>query len=275
MNTAIIIGAITLAILAGKKPKQQGIGKAKRRIYRDISNLQDSGIDLSQSWELLDREERQIVNDIAHFHEHRYGDWKSSSRSSKSAGEQYYNSLRRAYNQITGIGATDLVPIEYSVKNEYGDTVVIYRDYGSDEDRMRNALLELRPDRIMDYNDAYFATICYIAEGGKFIWSDKLVGGVKEQIFAGSGKHDTERKARISYLATKAKGGRTPTAVAHSLWEMGGGALIDDMEILDAVNEVLLSFESVGQARQYVYDRYIGTHTLQDWTDMENNATPF
>ena len=231
----------------------EGIGKLKRRIYSEMSELQKAGVPLNVKWSDLDTDEQKRAEKIAHN-----SGYVQPKSSTKTYGEAFYNSLHRAYNAIAG---TDLPYQESVVENEYGDPIIIYRDYGTDEAKQRRALSwyedSIRPSG--DYDDAYRAALLYLAEGGKLIWS-KEPGGVQQECFATATNASGERKARISYLASEAKGGKSILQLAHSIFEHFG---IDDMTARDAICDVVRNFESTAAARKYIYDMYIDAHTQQ------------
>jgi len=234
-----------------------GVGKIKRRIYHEMQSLQHSNVPLNETWDRLTSEEQNAVERIA-----RQYNYVQSASSKKSYGEAYYNSIRRQYAAISG---TSLPCEESYVYNSNGDEIIRYRDYGTQEQQMQGAKNwieeSIRPGG--GINDAMFATLLYIANGGKFIWS-QTPGGVKQECFATSGSAEAERKARISYLASKNKGGKTVLAVAHQIFERYD---IDDMVARDAVCQVLLSYQSVAEVNNEIYTMYVDAHQKQNPND--------
>ena len=121
------IGA-ALALLK-KRQQAKAIGavkKAKRRVFAEVSVAQKSGIDFEQKAEELDPIQLRILEEQGE----RFG-WNQSKRSVEKGtpyGVAYFNSLRRAYRQVSGIGA---VPshTDYKVRNADGNIVLIQRVY--------------------------------------------------------------------------------------------------------------------------------------------------
>lgn len=119
------------AALALLKKKQQAkaigaIKKAKRRVFAEVSVAQKSGIDFEQKAEELDPVQLHILEEQGE----RFG-WNQSKRSVEKGtpyGVAYFNSLRRAYRQVSGIGT---VPshTDYKVRNADGNIVLIQRVY--------------------------------------------------------------------------------------------------------------------------------------------------
>lgn len=249
----LTLGAIALGLAAAKR-KQNGIGRVKRRIYCELSAAQKRGIDFEAPY----GGDEKVLLELAN----RYG-YKGSKRSTKPLEEQYFNSLQRAYKAISGIGvgSTSLPRHKYEVTNGYGDVVLAYYDFGTDEDRW-NAARDFW--RTAGEFDGYNRTVQYIAEGGKFLWSGGKGGvkkGIKEECFASRFDASGERKKRLSYLS---KDGLSPKAFAHRIWESGYEMEInrspDDMEILDGVIQAILDIENAGQARKMIMDFYLEAH---------------
>lgn len=131
MLTDLILGSIAAALFLKSRKKKQidGIGRIKRRIWKEVSDAQNLGVDFGKKYSELDRYDLQYLKTVGM----RYG-WKQSKRSAdsgKSYTESYYNSLRRAYNSITGVqgvgrsGDYD----EWKVYNSNGKTALVYREY--------------------------------------------------------------------------------------------------------------------------------------------------
>ena len=248
------VGTAIAGAIKRKREGVEGIGKLKRRIYSEMYELQKAGVPLNVKWSDLDANEQKRAEKVAHN-----SGYVQPQSSTKTYGEAFYNSLHRAYNAIAG---TDLPYQESIVENENGDPIIIYRDYGTEESKQRRALdwWETSVRLYGDYDDAYRAALLYLAEGGKLVWS-KEPGGVLQECFATATNAAGERKARISYLASEAKGGITILRLAHNIFEHHA---IDDTIARDAICEVVRNFESKAAARQYIYDMYIEAHTKQD-----------
>ena len=186
--------------------------------------------------------------------------------------QRYFNQLRRAYKSISG---TNLAYDQSIVRNEFGDVILIYNDYHLDQ--LPEIAIEEMKDNWWSQNlsdkEAMMQTIADIASGKlKFIWKgDKTHRGVEEMVFGKSAPQ--ERKQRISYLASKEKGGITPEAYAHYLWE-NTDMQADDQEILDGVLEAIRQTTSVGQAREDVINEFIKNHTT-DNNGLLYNDVPF
>lgn len=157
---------------------------------------------------------------------------------------------------VYGIGETDLPHTDYAIRNDRGDVILTYHDYGTDAQILHRALDWFYESFVGVPNvNGYYATAWYIAAGRKLNWQS-----VKQECFATTTNANAERKARISYLA---KDGATVLALAHDLWQHSGGERTD-MELRDEIISALLSIQSAGQAQQYVLDAYYDAHQKQD-----------
>ena len=116
--SVLIAGAIK------RKKGEDGIGKVervKRRIYKEVSLAQDAGVDFSKKFADLSGSERDALIRLGQDM-----GWKQSKRaveSGKPYAESYYNSLRRAWNAVSGcegIGRT------YDVKDRNGNVVLTW-----------------------------------------------------------------------------------------------------------------------------------------------------
>lgn len=230
MIETLVIGIVALALLKGRKAS--GVGKvSKRRIFTEIATAQNRGIDLSMPY---DEADSNVLSELAK----RFG-FRPSERSAKSAAEQYFNSLRRTYNAVSGIGATDLPYSTSVVRNANGDVIITYNDYGTPEQQLHDAYNAIEEMPITNVDSAYWHALLYIAQGGKIVWKTKSKGG--ELIGRGAAdilnNSEQERKARISYLGSAAKGGKTLDQLTHYLWESSGGYErgTDDSAIYDGV----------------------------------------
>ena len=123
MITPLLIGAAALLILGKRKQTIEGIGRIKRRVYVEIEAAQKAGVPLHEKYINLSSGDIDTLRELGE----RFG-WKQTRRSvesGKAYPEAYFNSLRRAYNAITGvrgIGAT------HKVRNANGDVVLEWRD---------------------------------------------------------------------------------------------------------------------------------------------------
>ena len=260
MITALLIGAGALWLLR-RKQNIAGIGmakrKAKRRIYSEIEAAQKAGIDLTSKtgWEKQEKKLAKIMK--AH-------NIVLQGNSDKPEAQRYFNSLRRAYNAIAG---TNLPYKTSRVYNENGDVILEYHDYNLQnvlQDAVNWIEAETLPAIAMDGQRlGYFATICAIASGTKFVWTSKGVHRGVEKLLFGSSV-PAERKLRISYLASPEKGGVYPEAFAHFILERYTDGNGDDQDITNGVLEALREIQSVGIAQKYCTDMYVEAHTIDE-----------
>ena len=234
-----------------------GIGatkKPKRRIWAEVEAAQRAGVDLAdkegytKSWDAL----RKLAKG------------KIPEDGIKPMEVRYFNQLRRAYKSVAG---TTIRPDTSIVRNEYGDVVLVYNDYHLDQLPKRAVswiVGEAETDTDIE-RGAYWSTIAYIADGGKFVWNSTKNGvhrGVCELIFGKSAPE--ERKRRISYLASPEKGGLYPEQLAHKVWEADVTGRSDDMQILNGILEAISACTSVGQAQQMCIDEYLKAHQAEE-----------
>lgn len=103
-----------------------GIGKVervKRRIYKEVAVAQKAGIDFERKITEYNENGLALIESIGK----QFG-WKQSSRSiesGKSYAEAYFNSLRRAYNAVSGVQGVGEV---YEVRNGEGKVVLTWSD---------------------------------------------------------------------------------------------------------------------------------------------------
>ena len=102
-----------------------GIGKAeriKRRIYKEVSLAQDAGVDFSKKYAELSQSETSALEHIGKD----VVQWKQSKRSIESGKpyvESYYNSLRRAWNAVSGVQG---IGRAYNVKDANGNVCLTW-----------------------------------------------------------------------------------------------------------------------------------------------------
>lgn len=250
------LGAAVALLAIRKNASVSGIGAARKKkqsIWFDVERAQQAGIDLSDKDAWMKHE--SLLRKMA--------SGKIREDGAKPMEQRYFNKLSRAYKSVAGL---NIRPEEAVVRNEYGDTVLIYRDFHLDE------LPERAAQEMYDENEslwtggadaAYRLTIAAIALGKvKFVWkSKKEHRGVEQLIFGASAP--SERKQRISYLATPEKGGVYPEMWAHRIWERWGGSG-DTQEITDGVLDAIRDCESVGWARKYCLDSFIEHHQVEE-----------
>lgn len=266
MNKIAAIGIAACAVcILRRHRKSAGVGKLPpRRYFAEIADAQRNGINFGEAY---DSSNDPILSRLAN----KYG-FRTSSRSSRSTAEQYFNQLRRQYNAVAGIGATDLPYVESEVHNENGDVIVVYRDYGTKKQQLRDAINYVEEIPLRDADAAYWHTLAYIAGGGKFVWKTKKKAGAlisrgTDDILNGS---ERERKARISYLGSEKNGALSPDQFAERLWSSTAGMDYDgtdSMTMYDGVEQAILSCDSRGNAERTILNLYYDTHKKQDYTE--------
>ena len=247
-----------------KRRSIEGIGASKkpRRIWAELSAAQNAGIDFSDpnGWK---GNENKLTNLMFNFN----AVPKLRATDQKPKEQRYFEQLRRAYKSVAG---TTLRPTQSVVYNEYGDPIVIYNDYHLSELPKTAAewmLNEAQANVANPEQAAYWITIASIANGAKFVWASKGEHrGVQQLVFGANAP--TERKQRISYLASPEKGGVYPEIFAHKIWEhMDRNA--DDQEITNGVLQALREVTSVGQAQKICVDEYMAAHQVQEQNVFE------
>ena len=118
------IGAAVAVWAIRKASGIAGVGKVeriKRRIYKEVSLAQKAGVDFSKKFDELDEHDivalETVGSDVG---------WKQSKRSiesGKSYAQAYYNSLRRAWNAVSGIRG---IGTAYNVKDANGRVVLTW-----------------------------------------------------------------------------------------------------------------------------------------------------
>lgn len=250
--------AIAGAIKRRKATNGIGATKQPRRIWAELEAAQNAGIDLN------DPEGYKGHADVLR----RMANGKIKDNGIKPIEERYFGQLRRAYKSVAG---TTLRPDQSIVYNEYGDPIIIYNDYHLKELPQTAAqwLLNESDANITNPEQAaYWITIASIATGTKFVWARKGEHrGVQQLVFGANAP--TERKQRISYLASPEKGGVYPEAFAHKIWErMDRNA--DDQEITNGVLQALRDTTSVGQAQKICVDQYMAAHQVKEPTVFQD-----
>lgn len=265
-----MIGLLTIAgiaLLALRKNRGvSGIGESyKRRVYREIENIQHVA-NLELPYDAQSLKAKQLIDSECEFVNSKYPKRKPLT------SERYYNQLRRAYNAISGVGATNLPYRKYEVFNNRGDLILEHHDYGTKQEMFKRAVEYLEESRMSSYEDlGFWETVIAIATGTRFVWtSSESHRGIEKLVFGSQAPK--ERKTRISYLASQQKGGIYPEAFAHSIWETIYDGNADDKEITDGVLEAFRTIESVKQAKDMIIEHYINEHMLPD---EEFPDTPF
>lgn len=125
----LTIGLIGLA-LCTKKRSVSGIGKVervKRRIYKEIAAAQKLGVDFDLKYNELMNSQLNSLEEVGKM----FG-WKQTKRSVESGKlytEAYYNSLKRAYNAIAGIGIGAADYNTHTIRNGKGKIILQWREY--------------------------------------------------------------------------------------------------------------------------------------------------
>lgn len=108
--SVLIAGAIK------RKKEESGIGAVKRRIYKEVSLAQDAGIDFSKPFSDMTSEEIETLEELGHN-----AGWEQKEQ--KSYAEAYYDSLRKAYNAVSGISG---IGRAYNIKDAQGNIVLTW-----------------------------------------------------------------------------------------------------------------------------------------------------
>lgn len=261
----LAIGAIAILALCKKRGASSIGAPYKRRVYREIENIQHVA-DFELPYDAQSEQAKKLIKSDCNFVNSKYPKRKPLTP------ERYYNQLRRAYNAISGVGSTNLPYRKYEVYNKRGDLILEHRDYGTQDEMFKRAMDYMEESRMGSYEDlGFWETVMAIASGTRFVWTSKGVHrGIEKLVFGATSP--PERKARISYLATPQKGGVYPEVFAHRIWESVYDGEADDMDILNGVLEAFRSVESVKQAKQLIIDNYISEHTLPEY---EFSDAPF
>lgn len=242
-NTILWAGVAAAALLLLKK-KASGVGAINQ--FKAISMAQDRGVDMTKEVADLSTREKQELDGLA-----RQLGMKATPAMAKNGltvGEALYKRLRTQYKKIVAVsGLEDQLYTARPVTDGNGNVVLIYRDY-DDSPALRSFIssVTFRTDegKGQTSDEAFWATLVYLAAGGKIVWSDKNGGGLKEEVFATRGNAAGERKLYLSILAKKEKGGKTILQLAHEFGQAG-----DDMAMRDGIIEALRTVTSAAQAR--------------------------
>lgn len=243
--------------------KVSGIGAAyKRRIYGELASVNNL-VDFSMPYEDQSQQAKRVLESNCNSINKKYPNRQPITV------EKYFRQLKRAYNAISGIGATNLPYKQYDIYNHRGDLILTHRDYGTPEEQFQDAIDYIELSRANSYEDlGFWDTIIAIATGTKFVWSSSgSHRGIESLVFGTNAP--AEKKQRISYLATPQKNGIYPEAFAHKIWEKSLDG--DDMEILNGVLEALRTVTSVKEAKKMIIERYEQDHEIQS----DEFDTPF
>lgn len=126
MITGLLLGAIALGLLGARK-QAVGVGRLKRRIYVEIEAAQKRGVDFGRKFTDLPSDNVPALAELGE----QFG-WKQSKRSvesGKTYAEAYYNSLKRAYNAISGVSGIGVPYATHTIKNSDGRTILTWTNY--------------------------------------------------------------------------------------------------------------------------------------------------
>lgn len=116
---AAAAGLLALLRYKSKQAGTAGIGEAeriKRRVYKEISVAQDAGIDFTKDFSEFSDEEIELLAELGHS-----ASWEQKEQ--KPYAQAYYESLRKAYNAISGISG---IGKAYNVKDAQGNVVLTW-----------------------------------------------------------------------------------------------------------------------------------------------------
>lgn len=120
-NKLALYGSLAVAgllwlIRKHKNASINGIGAVKRRIYKEVSLAQDAGIDFGKPFSDMTSEEIETLEELGHN-----AGWEQKEQ--KSYAEAYYDSLRKAYNAVSGVSG---IGRAYNIKDAQGNIVLTW-----------------------------------------------------------------------------------------------------------------------------------------------------
>lgn len=125
-----IVGIVGALALCKCNQSVSGIGAAqriKRRIYKEIAAAQELGVNFNKKWLDTTPQERYALFEVGSM----FG-WQQTKRSiesGKSYEEAYFNSLKRAYNAIAGVGIGAADYKTHTIRNSNGKIILQWREY--------------------------------------------------------------------------------------------------------------------------------------------------
>ena len=197
---------------------------------------------------------------------------------------EYYDAESDTHDiyEVAGVGRTDLPHTDSFIRNDRGDVILEYHEYGSPESMFRDAcnwLTDVAP------HDPYWMIMFELATGRKLCWTAKKPKrGLKDIILATKGglPEVEERKARKSYLN---RNGYTPDAFAEHIWmeygeyeDNSGLSYFSDYDAMAALQQITLTYTSVQQIRDTIMYEYLKAHKAlpeQIRESEENDEIPF
>lgn len=262
MITKLLLSGLGLALFLKwrkKTTKTSGVGKLNFIIL--CSRAQKLGIPLYVKYEELTKKQRDALKQLAH--EYGYTLTKNREEKGLSLTEAFYKFLQTKYKSIrkvSGIGLLNRIPTggQFPVYDEDGNVIATYYDFieRTPDSVLYSQALTAIDEATGDPKDyAYWQTIKYIANGGKFVWDDKketkdgrvLLYGLESLLFGKGKKHPEERKKRRGMLAAPEKRGQYPEKFAESLIQFFPGG-VDDYYLKEGVIDALRSVNSKADA---------------------------
>lgn len=258
-----VLESIVLNILERQFGSVAGIGAPyKRRIYREIESVQRY-VDFDKAFENQSEEAIRVITRDCDTLNSKYPNRKPLTP------KKYYNQLRRAYQAISGIGATKLPYKTYEVYNKRGDLILTHRDYGTNEEMFRDAIDYIQMAYITNATQlGFWKTVIAIATGTRFVWGSKGAHrGIQQLIFGANSP--LEKKMRLSYLATPTKGGVYPEKfaerqLANMETDLYYAGYIDEQDFMEGMYDAFMTVISTKEAKDLIMDTYIQHHTFED-----------
>ena len=124
ISLLLAIGGAALLWCLKKAAGVNGIGKVeriKRRIYKEVALAQKAGVDFTKKYDELSTAEKNALKRIGN----EVG-WKQSKiaiQNGKSYTDSYFNSLRRAWNAVSGLGG---IGRAYQVRDAKGNVCLTW-----------------------------------------------------------------------------------------------------------------------------------------------------
>lgn len=278
MTELLIISGIAIGLyLARNKQKTSVDGVGRVKFYKALAEAQQAGVEFGDKDRKLSEDELHALSLVGY--RNNYKQSRRSAESGRSYSEAFYRYLNNKYRAIAGIGEISYPYKEYVVRNDRGDAVIIFHDYDRKED-LRHAMEDVQ--NYVNNPELYgeMSTYAFIADGGKFVWDSKFVGGtsrvakgVKDELFGstkygrfGKEKHPEEKKRRRKILATENKGGQYPEKFAELIAADG-----DSIAVRNGVLAALRSVTSPKDAEDILLDIYYRQFDKQ----TPNFDTPF
>lgn len=268
-STLFTIAAVAAGLLfIRKKRSASGVGGINP--YIAISKLQDAGVNLSIPYDQMSDKMKSRIYTVAN----QFG-YKQTARSMQTYTyeEAFLKSLMPTYNKaVAGIGDPETDDYTaYNIQNANGETMMVYHDV-NDFPMIHTVMNEWdlgSEGQVRTADEAYLSTICYIANGGKFIWQS-----VKSECFATRGNAAGERRSRISILAGKDKGGVSIDQLAERFTSLTGA----DMEARNGIIQAIIDCETAKDAKAAIKTealRRVDANREQNGFNVNYDDIPF